>query len=118
MDLKKILDLAPSQESVQTPVQAHQGYGHMVVRQIGMTADGTPLYAYRDTAPVVAVAPRRAHPWGGYIALGVGAVAAVSMIAIAVTFLAIALTVGMISITICLLILRSVWTQMVGQKKR
>lgn len=90
-----------------------------VLRQIGMTEAGGPIYAYRDAGPIVAQAPAAppARPWGAYVALGIGGAVAVSFLAMAAAILAIALAIGMVSTTICVLVLRSMWESMKADRK-
>lgn len=82
-----------------------------VLRQIGMTEAGGPIYAYRDGGPIVMPAPAAApaRPWGAYVALGIGGAVAVSFLAMAAAILAIAVAIGGVCATVCLLVLRSMW---------
>lgn len=84
--------------------------------QIGITADGQPIYAWAQTPPPVVPQPIAAHPWGAYIAGGclavvavaiVGAVALAIIIGLSIALLVVALAAT--ALTTCLLILRSVW---------
>jgi hypothetical protein len=98
-----------------TPTAADHG---LMVRQIGVTADGAPVFAYRDTTPVVQAAPAApARPWGAYVALGIGGAVAVSFLAMAAAILAIAAAIGAVSLTICTLVLRSMWESAKADRK-
>lgn len=98
-----------------TPAPADHG---LMVRQIGVTAEGAPVFAYRDNTPVVQTAPATpARPWGAYVALGIGASVAVTFLAMAAAILAIALAIGMVSLTICTMILRSMWESYKADRK-
>lgn len=87
-----------------------------VMVQIGLDANGQPLYAYRQTAPTVMPAQLTQRPWGPYVALGCGFLFALTVIgtvlvAIVIGF-AIALSVlavCMVTLMVCLVILRGLW---------
>lgn len=101
---------------VPTPPPADQ-YGP-VLRQIGVTEAGGPIYAYRDAGPIMqAPAPAPARPWGAYVALGIGGAVAVSFLAMAAAILAIALAIGGVCATVCLLVLRSMWESYKADRK-
>lgn len=103
--------------TIQNPTPPPADHG-LMVRQIGVTAEGAPVFAYRDTTPVVQAAPATpARPWGAYVALGIGGAVAVSALAMAAAILAIALAIGMVSLTICTLVLRSMWESMKADRK-
>ena len=88
------------------------------LRQVGIGADGQPLYAYRDAAPVVMPAPiAPARPWGAYIALGAVGVGGVVALSFAVAVVAVALSIGAVSLTICTLVLRSMWQHYQADRK-
>lgn len=81
-----------------------------IVRQIGIGADGQPLYAYRDPTPVATTAPGRpALPVSAYVALGVGASVGITAMALAAAVLAVAVAIGAVSVTISILVLRQMW---------
>lgn len=101
---------------VPTPPPAEFG---PVLRQIGMTEAGGPIYAYRDGGPIVTPAPAATagRPWGAYVALGIGGAVAVSFLAMAAAILAIALAIGGVCATVCLLVLRSMWESYKSDRK-
>lgn len=95
-----------------------QATAPVVLRQIGVGEDGTPLYAYADRTPVVQPAPiRPARPIGAYVAAGVGGAVALSALALSAAILAIALAIGAVAVTICVLVLRSMWERYLADKE-
>lgn len=85
-----------------------------VLVQIGIGADGQPLYVYRDPSPAAPAAPLVQHPWGAYAVAGCGLLVALAMVgtiivAIVIGFaIALAvLAVAMVALTICVVVLRS-----------
>ncbi|MFF4963244.1 hypothetical protein ACFY2Z_40990 [Streptomyces sp. NPDC001222] len=90
----------------------------VVLRQIGIGEDGSPLYAYADRTPVVQPAPVPAsRPIGAYVAAGIGGAVALSFLAMAAALLAVAVAVGAVSVTICILVLRGMWREMQSGQK-
>lgn len=91
----------------------------VVLRQIGVGEDGSPLYAYADRTPVVQPQPLPAvRPWGAYVALGIAGSVAVTFVAMAAALLAVAVAIGAVSVTVCVLVLRSMWQEIQqGQSK-
>lgn len=84
--------------------------GAVILRQIGVSDDGHPLYAYRDTTPApMPGATLAARPWGAYVALGIAGAGAITFVAMAAAILAVAIAIGGVSATVCLLVLRSMW---------
>ncbi|CAM5530248.1 hypothetical protein SALBM135S_00865 [Streptomyces alboniger] len=94
-------------------------------QQIGYDLAGRPMYAppvQTGQAPAAPEAPRPlqpivARPWGSYLAggcLGLAALVVVAFLIVAVLIgLSIALMVlaiGMVALVVCLLVLRSMWT--------
>lgn len=84
----------------------------VVLRQIGVSAEGAPLYAYADRAPVVPAESRPVRPYGAYIGVGVVGIAGVTALAFAAAILAVALAVSVTALTICVLVLRGMWQDM------
>lgn len=83
-----------------------------IIREIGISSDGKPLYAYVDRSPVAQPVPlQQTKPIGLYVAAGIGGAVAVSALAMAAAVLAIAVSVGAVSVTICVVILRSIWRE-------
>ena len=90
----------------------------MVLRQIGVGEDGSPLYAYADRTPIVPPPPiQPARPIGAYVAAGIGGAVALSFLAMAAALLAVAVAVGAVSVTICILVLRGMWREMQTSQK-
>lgn len=89
-----------------------------VVRQIGVSEDGSPLFAYRDPAPIVQPQPAAARPYGAYIGVGIVGVAGVTALGFVAAVLAVALSIGAVSLTICVVILRSVWQDYQRQARK
>ena len=91
----------------------------VVLRQIGVSAEGAPLYAYADRSPVVQPPPLRpARPVGLYVAAAIGGAVSLSFLALAAALLAVAVAVGAVSVTICILVLRGMWQDMQADRKR
>lgn len=92
--------------------------GAVILRQIGVSDSGAPIYTYRDTSPVPVVPPAApSRPYGAYIGVGVLGIAGVTALGMVAAILAIALAVSGVALTICVLVLRSVWADMSkGQK--
>lgn len=89
----------------------------VVLRQIGVGEDGSPLYAYADRTPVQQPQPLpAARPIGAYVAAGIGGAAALTFLALAAAVLAVAVAVGAVSLTICTLVLRSMWERYMSEK--
>lgn len=85
----------------------------VILRQIGVSDSGAPLYAYRDAAPVPVTPPAApVRPYGAYIGVGVLGIAGVTALAMVAAILAMALAVSGVALTICVLVLRSMWTEM------
>jgi hypothetical protein len=90
----------------------------VILRQIGVSAEGAPLYAYADRSPVVPAESRPVRPYGAYIGVGVLGIAGVTALAFVAAILAVALSVSVVSLTICTLVLRGMWRDMQkGQSK-
>ncbi|MEU8765044.1 hypothetical protein [Streptomyces sp. NPDC048659] len=91
----------------------------VILRQIGLSAEGAPLYAYEDRSPVVQPAPvQPARPIGVYVAAGIGGAVALGFLAMAAALLAVAVAIGAVSATVCLLVLRSMWQDIQAQKEK
>ncbi|MFE5809450.1 hypothetical protein [Streptomyces sp. NPDC056491] len=89
-----------------------------VFRQIGVSAEGAPLYAYADKSPLVQPQPvPAARPVGLYVAAGIGGAVALSFLAMAAALLAVAVAVGAVSVTVCVLVLRGMWQDMQAGRK-
>ncbi|MGW3985450.1 hypothetical protein [Streptomyces mirabilis] len=89
----------------------------VVLRQIGVGEDGSPLYAYADRTPIVQPQPMPAsRTIGAYVAAGIGGAVALSFLAMAAALLAVAVAVGAVSVTICILVLRGMWREMQASK--
>lgn len=87
-----------------------------VMVQIGLDADGKPLYAYRETAPTMMPAQLVQRPWGAYAALGCGFLFALTVVGVVLVSIVIGfaialavLAVCMVTLMICLVILRGLW---------
>lgn len=90
----------------------------VILRQIGVGEDGSPLYAYADRTPIVQPGPvPAARPIGAYVAAGIGGAVALSFLAMAAALLAVAVAVGAVSVTICILVLRGMWREMQANGK-
>lgn len=93
--------------------------------EIGIGADGSPLYAYRDTAPApVQPAPLVQRPWAAYAGAGCFALAALLIVAFVAVVLVLGLALGLVvlavavtALTICLLVLRSMWRDLRTDKR-
>lgn len=91
----------------------------VVLRQIGIGADGNPLYTYADRTPIAQPQPQpAARPIGMYVAAGIGGAVALSFLAMAAALLAVAVAVGSVSVTVCMLVLRSMWRDMQNDRKK
>ena len=87
-----------------------------VMVQIGLDAQGQPLYAYRQTAPTVMPAQLVQRPWGSYAALGCGFLFALTVVGVVLVSIVIGfaialavLAVCMVTLMICLVVLRGLW---------
>jgi len=96
-----------------------------VQQQIGYDLAGNPMYAppiqyvQAPVAPAPApLPPIKAHPWGAYIAGGCLGLLALTVVLVLVMFvvfgfaiLAAVLGLVVVALTICVLVLKSMWTQ-------
>ncbi|MGW6420452.1 hypothetical protein [Streptomyces sp. NPDC055055] len=91
----------------------------VILRQIGLSAEGAPLYAYADRSPVVQPAPvQLSRPIGVYAAAAIGGAVALGFLAMAAALLAVAVAIGAVSATVCLLVLRRMWQDVQNQKEK
>ncbi|MFE0778799.1 hypothetical protein [Streptomyces sp. NPDC058861] len=91
----------------------------VILRQIGLSAEGAPLYAYADRSPVAQPAPiKPSRPVGAYVAAGIGGAVAIGFLSMAAALLAVAVAVGAVSATVCLLVLRAMWQDLQNQKEK
>ena len=89
-----------------------------IVKEIGISADGKPLYSYVDRSPVIQASTLPTNkPIGMYVAAGIGGAVAISALAMAAAVLAVAVSIGAVSVTICVIVLRSVWRESVRDRK-
>ncbi|WP_326786443.1 hypothetical protein [Streptomyces sp. NBC_00151] len=94
-------------------------------QQIGYDLAGNPMYAapaQYEPAPVAQEATRplqpiKVHPWGAYLAGGCLGLLALSLVVVLVMFVAFGLAVlaavlglVVVALTICVLVLKSMWT--------
>ncbi|WP_406345518.1 hypothetical protein [Streptomyces sp. NBC_00648] len=93
-------------------------------QQIGYDLAGNPMYAAPAAYTALAPAPQplppiKAHPWGAYAAGGCFGLLALTLIVVLVVFLVfgfaiLAAVLGLVAValTICVLVLKSMWTDL------
>lgn len=73
--------------------------------QIGLDANGGPLYAYRSNAPTVMPSQLVQRPWGAYAAAGCGLLVALAMVGTIIVAIVIGFAIALAVLAVCMVTL-------------